>query len=35
MENAGQLDGGYEPTGVTTMVTHRQTPHPVPLHETS
>jgi hypothetical protein len=34
MENAGRLDGGYEPTGVETMMSRRLSRHPVTVHET-
>lgn len=34
MENAGRLDGGYEPTGVGTIMARARVPHPVPPHET-
>lgn len=34
MENAGRLDGGYEPTGVATIMTRGRAAYPVPRDET-
>lgn len=33
MQNAGRLDGGYEPTGVDTMVARRGPVHTVPPYD--
>jgi hypothetical protein len=34
MKNADRLDGGYEPTGVATIMTYVRAAHPVPRGET-
>jgi hypothetical protein len=34
MKNADRLDGGYEPTGVATIMTRGRAAHPVPRDET-